>query len=263
MHGGSLWQVALQRQHVLVVGGLLVVVISSWAYLLSGAGMLQEMDGMLMPMSTGEWSLGYALLMLLMWIVMMVAMMLPSAAPTILLYTTIAHKRHPATPRPGASTMFALGYVAVWCAFSLLAVSLQFALEQAALMSSMMEVTSIAVAGTLLVAAGVYQWMPLKQACLRHCRSPLDFIVTHWRDGVSGAFRMGARHGVYCLGCCWAMMLLLFVGGIMNLAWIAGLALFILLEKLVPAGQWIGRVAGLVLVAWGIAVLMAIPIPVS
>jgi predicted metal-binding membrane protein len=122
----------------------------------------------------------------------------------------------------------------------------------------MMEMTSIALAGGVLIAAGLYQWTPLKQACLRRCRSPLEFIVNEWREGTRGAVAMGLRHGGYCLGCCWLLMLLLFVGGIMNLAWIAGLALFVLIEKVAPLGHWIGRAAGAGLIAWGGATLMTL-----
>jgi predicted metal-binding membrane protein len=155
----------------------------------------------------------------------------------------------------GGTGAFVLGYVVVWGVFSLVAGALQFGLDQAALLSPMMETTSIALAGSVLIAAGLYQWTPLKQACLRQCRSPLEFIVTQWRDGVRGAFAMGLRHGGYCLGCCWLLMLLLFVGGVMNLVWIAGLALFVLVEKLAPAGHWTGRAAGAGLVGWGFATL--------
>jgi predicted metal-binding membrane protein len=131
-------------------------------------------------------------------------------------------------------------------------------LERAALLSPMMASTSRVLTGALLILTGLYQWMPLKRACLRHCRSPLDFIATHWRPGVGGALRMGLVHGAVCVGCCWSLMLLLFVGGVMNLAWIAGIALFVLIEKLSPAGDWIGRGAGLVLIAWGGGTLLAL-----
>jgi predicted metal-binding membrane protein len=118
-----------------------------------------------------------------------------------------------------------------------------------------MNTTSRSLAGAVLIGAGVYQWTPLKQACLRRCRSPLEFLMTEWREGSRGAFIMGLRHGAYCLGCCWVLMLLLFVGGIMNITWIAGNALFVLVEKLAPAGHWMGRVAGLALVVWGVSSL--------
>ena len=247
---------ALRRDRVLVVGGLLAVIALSWAYLLAGAGMsLHEMDGMLMPMRVGPWTASYAGLMLVMWGVMMAAMMLPSAAPMILLYGAIARRRQEAGDTTAATGLFTAGYVAIWALFSATAVALQFGLEQAALLSPMMETTSIAFAGLVLIAAGIYQWTPLKQACLRQCRSPLEFIMTQWRAGPRGALMMGLRHGSYCLGCCWVLMLLLFVGGVMNLAWIAGLAVFVLVEKLAPAGHWIGRIAGVALIAWGVAAL--------
>jgi predicted metal-binding membrane protein len=254
---GSVIEGALRRDRLLVISCLLFVVVLSWAYLLAGAGMMEEMGDMLMPMSTGPWTLSHAVIVLVMWAVMMAAMMLPSAAPMILLYATIARRRSERGEPATASGAFAFGYLAVWATFSLAAVALQFGLERAALLSPMMETTSIALAGTVLIAAGLYQWTPLKQACLRHCRSPLDFIMTHWRSGARGAFLMGLRHGAVCVGCCWLLMLLLFVGGVMNFAWIAGIALFVLAEKLLPAGHWISRGVGVLLVVWGAATLLA------
>ncbi len=189
---------------------------------------------------------------------MMAAMMLPSAAPMILLYATIARRRSERGESATAAGVFAFGYLAVWSVFSLAATALQHELEKAALLSPMMEATSITLAGAVLIAAGLYQWTPLKQACLRYCRSPLDFLLAYWRPGAPGAFLMGLRHGAVCLGCCWLLMLLLFAGGVMNLAWIAGIAVFVLVEKLSPAGHWIGRAAGALLVAWGGATLLAV-----
>ncbi|WP_041389496.1 DUF2182 domain-containing protein [Polaromonas sp. JS666] len=247
---------ALKHDRLLVISGLLLVVALAWAYLLTGAGTLQEMGGMLMPMSSGPWTPTHAMIMLAMWVVMMAAMMLPSATPMILLYTTIAHGRRAKGEQASGSILFVGGYVTIWTAFSLVAVALQFGLDKAALLSPMMETTSIGLAGTVLIAAGIYQWTPLKQACLRRCRSPLDFVLMHWRNGPTGAFLMGLHHGMFCVGCCWMLMLLLFVGGVMNLVWIAGIALFVLVEKLVPAGHWIGRGAGLLLIGWGVATLL-------
>jgi predicted metal-binding membrane protein len=246
----------LRRDRVIVVCALIAVIVLSWGYLLAGAGIgMHEMDGMLMPMRIGPWTLAYAGIMLVMWAVMMAAMMLPSAAPMLLFYDSIARRRQEKGDTTAATGMFALGYVAVWTLFSLTAIALQFGLEQVSLLSPMMETTSIGFAGTVLLAAGVYQWTPLKQACLRQCRSPLEFVMTQWREGKWGAFAMGLQHGSYCLGCCWVLMMLLFVGGVMNLTWITGLAVFVLVEKLAPAGHWIGRVAGAGLIAWGIATL--------
>lgn len=257
MAAGSLLDRALRRDRAVVIFCLLLVVVSSWAYLLAGAGMMQEMGDMAMPMTTGPWSPGHAFVVLVMWAVMMAAMMLPSAAPMILFFTTIAHRRRERGEPAAASGAFVSGYLAVWAAFSLAAVALQFGLERAAVLSPMMETTSIALAGAVLIAAGLYQWTRLKQTCLRYCRSPLEFVVTYWRPGTRGAFMMGLRHGAVCVGCCWLLMLLLFVGGVMNFAWIAGIALFVLVEKLVPAGHWIGKGAGVLLVLWGTATLSA------
>lgn len=259
--GSTAIEKMLRHDRAIVAGGLLVVVALCWAYLLSGAGVMGRVSDASMPMDMGigtgsaPWTPGYALLMLLMWVVMMAAMMLPGAAPMLLLFAAITARRGGEQQRTLASGAFALGYVVVWAVFSLAAVALQFALEGAALLSPMMQTTHAALAGATLIAAGIYQWTPLKRACLRHCRSPLDFMLTHWREGTHGAFVMGLRHGVYCVGCCWALMLVLFVVGVMNLAWIAGLAMFVLVEKLAPAGPWLERVAGIALLAWGLAIL--------
>ncbi len=257
MTAGTLIEVALRRDRVVVVGCLLFVMALSWAYLLSGAGMMQAMGDMLMPMSSGPWTPGHALVVLVMWAVMMAAMMLPSAAPMILLHATLARRQGERAAPAMASGAVAAGYLAVWAAFSGAATTLQYGLEQAALLSPMMQTSSRVLAAAVLIAAGLYQWTPLKQACLRHCRSPLDFVMAHWRPGPRGAFAMGLRHGSVCVGCCWLLMLLLFVGGVMNLAWIAGIALFVLVEKLSPAGHWVGRGAGLLLIIWGAATLFA------
>ena len=149
------------------------------------------------------------------------------------------------------------GYLAVWLAFAAAATTLQWALDEAGLLSETMAFGNIVLAGSVLVAAGVYQWTPLKEACLRHCRSPLDFLLFHWRDGALGAVGSGVGHGFFCLGCCWMLMALLFVGGIMNLAWIAGIALLVLIEKTLPWGGRISRLTGAVLVVWGAVTLAA------
>ena len=246
---------ALRHDRAVVLGSLTFVIVLAWAYLLLGAGIeMQVMDmggGQVMAMPP-EWTLAYGLVVFLMWAVMMVAMMLPSAAPVTLLVAALARKRREAGTAPGLSTApFVFGYLAVWLAFAAVATVLQWRLDAAELLSETMALASMVVAGGVLVLAGIYQWTPLKQACLRHCRSPLDFILHHWRDGALGALVSGARHGVFCFGCCWMLMALLFVGGIMNLAWIAGIALIVLIEKTLPWGGWMGRATGAVLVVWG------------
>jgi predicted metal-binding membrane protein len=212
--------------------------------------------GMQMMMTPAVWDIGYAGLMFFMWWVMMIAMMLPSAAPVVLLFAAMSRKQkekgNPFVP----SSLFASAYLIAWAGFSVVAVGLQWGLERLGLLSPMLVTASAALGGTLLLAAGIYQLTPLKRACLRHCRSPLQFILTHWRSGTGGAFRMGIEHGAYCVGCCWFLMGLLFFGGVMNLYWIVGLAVFVLLEKVIPMGHWLGKLVGIALMAWGAAVLV-------
>ena len=252
----------LRHDRAVVLGSLGFVILLAWAYLLTGAGAGMEMmdigGGRMMAMPP-EWTLAYGLVVFAMWAVMMVAMMLPSAAPVTLLIASIAKKRREAGTALGVTTApFVLGYLAVWLTFAAVATLLQWRLDAAELLSETMALAGTVVAGSVLVLAGIYQWTPLKQACLRHCRSPLDFLLHHWRDGALGAFVSGARHGTFCLGCCWMLMALLFVGGIMNLAWIAGIALIVLIEKTLPWGGRMGRATGIVLIAWGaLALTMA------
>lgn len=254
-----LLQTLSRHDRTLAVALLLLIVILSWSWLLSGAGTMQEMGGMTMPMSSGPWTVGHAALMFSMWSVMMAAMMLPSAMPMILFHSTVASAMRTRGGKTGSTAVFAAGYLAVWIAFGAAATALQYVLEQTALLSPMMETTSTALAGILLLAGGLYQWSPLKQSCLRHCRSPMEFLMTQWRPGTRGAYAMGVKHGLYCVGCCWALMLLLFVGGVMNMMWIVTLAIFVLLEKLVPRGRWLGLAAGVLLAGWGIFLLARLP----
>lgn len=255
---GSILASTLRRDRWVVVGSLSAVVAVSWLYLLWGAGMdMQAMSDMATPMTPRPWSLGYSALIAAMWLVMMAAMMLPSAAPAILLYDTIARQRGLQASIVPQAGFFTLGYLIVWAAAGLLGAVLQWILDKALLMSPHMATTSVAVAGSTLIAAGLYQWTPLKQACLRQCRSPFDFLLGNWREGPRGAVTMGVRHGLFCLGCCWMLMLLLFVGGVMNIFWVASLTLFILAEKLVPVGRRLSQVAGAVLIVWGGAVLVS------
>ncbi|WP_255839377.1 DUF2182 domain-containing protein [Pseudomonas benzenivorans] len=206
-----------------------------------------------MPM---PWTGTDALLMLAMWVVMMVGMMLPSALPMILLYQQMLRKHLQAPRRQLALLLFCLTYLLVWSGFSLLATALQWGLERLALLSPQMRSDSQWLGGTLLLLAGAYQWLPGKAACLAHCRGPVLFLMSHWRPGIAGGWRMGLAHGLYCLGCCWALMGLLFLGGVMNLLWVAGIGAYVLLEKILPQGLGLARLAGLVLMAGGIAVLL-------
>src|SRR5579875_1215046 len=227
----SAFEQLLRRDRIVVGSGLAFATGLAWLYVVSTAGsgtvpithgemagMSMDMPGMAMP--AAPWSAGYFLMMLVM-----SAVMLPAATPMILLFAAIARKNRDGLPPYVPTSLFALGYLLLWLGFSLAATSLQWGLDRLALLSSSLATASVAVAGAVLIAAGVYQLTPLKAACLRHCRAPLEFLTRHWRRGRRGALLMGAHHGLYCIGCCWMMMLVLFVGGVMNLAWIAGRAL--------------------------------------
>jgi predicted metal-binding membrane protein len=225
---------------------------------MGGGQMSGPMDDAMSAMATpARWNLEYAAIMLSMWWVMMIAMMVPSAAPMILLYAAVARRqRETGSDALLPTGIFASGYVAMWGFFSVIAAALQWGFEAAGILSPMMmNSTSLLFAAAILAAAGLYQVTPAKQACLRHCRGPIQFLTGQWRPGRWGAFWMGAEHGTYCLGCCWALMTLLFFGGVMNLYWIAGLAVMVLLEKTIPAGDTLGKLAGGLLVLWGVTFL--------
>lgn len=202
------------------------------------------------------WGSSDFLFIFLMWTIMMVGMMVPTAIPTTLVYSAVARKAAGQGAVVAPTLVFVAGYVTVWTMFSLGATLAQWGLDRAALLSPMMVTTSPAIGASLLIVAGLYQLTPLKRACLSHCRSPAHFISAHWRPSTSGAFRMGIEHGTYCLGCCWLLMGLLFVGGVMNLLWIAVIAVFVLLEKIVPHETLPARVGGLTMILTG-ALLLA------
>lgn len=251
----------LRRDRWMTVAGLILLFLLSAWYVLDGAGTGMSTLAMTTwqfpppryPYDAGGWSWSYTFVMLGMWWVMMVAMMLPSAAPTILLYARV-HRHH--QPRAGAPhvLLFLLGYLLAWLLFSVAATLLHAALERSGLVHGMLMWSSnAALTGALLLLAGAWQLTPLKQACLAQCRGPAAWLSRHWRPGAPGALRMGLDHGLFCVGCCWSLMLLLFAGGVMNLVWITGLAIIVLLEKLLPQGEWLARVSGaLLLVAGGV-----------
>ncbi len=195
-------------------------------------------------------------LVLLMWILMMVGMMVPTAAPMTLTYAAVARKAaRNRTPVP-PTMVFVAGYVFLWALFSVLAASAQWGLDQVALLSPTMVTTSPTLGAALLIGAGTYQLTPFKRVCLNRCRSPAHRLSSGWKDGVGGAFRMGMEHGTFCVGCCWALMGLLFVGGVMNLLWVAVIAFFVLLEKVIPQGRLASTVAGGGLILTGVATLV-------
>lgn len=247
----------LRKPEHLILTGIAGTVVLCWMYLVpTSLDMYSGMDGLAAWMMQSTWDVRYFILMFLMWAVMMAGMMLPSAAPTILMYGAVIRKRSQPQQPVVRSYAFTGGYLLAWMGFSLGATVLQWLLAEVALLSPMMEAAHPLFAAGILITAGVYQWMPFKQACLTQCRSPMAYLSRHWHSGVAGALRMGIEHGLYCLGCCWALMLLLFFGGVMNLIWIAGITFFVLLEKLAPFGSWTSRISGILLVAVGIGVLV-------
>ena len=256
----SATEAVLRRDRAVVLTGLIGITGLAWAYMfylaaqMGDASMASEMSAMAVPQMQA-WGITDLALTFVMWSVMMVAMMVPSAAPMILIFAKVGRNQG-SGPSPLAPTVaFVGGYLLVWTAFSAVATLSQWGLHSAALLSPMMVSTSRVVGGGLLIAAGVFQWTPLKRACLVHCRSPLHFFMTEWRAGASGALQMGARHGAYCVGCCWVLMALLFVAGVMNLLWVAAITAFVLIEKMVRRGEVVGRVAGVALVAAGVAMV--------
>ena len=255
---GAALQPPRDRFLTLVCIGL--VTILAWAYLVHlhrqmSIDMEYQKSMAAMGMTTEmRWTITDAFFMFAMWTVMMAGMMIPSASPTLLLFAATSAGRS-GRGVSLATLAFGLGYLTVWTAFSAAAALAQYGLHQTAMLSMSMSSSSSRLSGVILIAAGAYQLTPWKSRCLTHCRSPLGFLMTNWSDGISGAFRMGFRHGAYCLGCCWALMCILFVVGVMNLFWIAALTGFVLLEKVGRAGATVARVAGAVVVVLGIVVI--------
>ena len=251
-------ELILKRDRAVVMAGIVAVVALAWAYLLYLSWEMQTMAPEATMMAQMKpWGAVDFVLTFIMWAVMMTAMMLPSAAPMMLLFAGV-HRRRKAQQRPYVPAgLFLLGYLILWYGFAALASAVQWGLHTAALLSPLMVGTSPVLGGAMLVAAGVFQWSPLKSVCLSHCRSPLSFLMTEWREGIRGTVVLGLRHGMFCLGCCWVLMALLFVLGVMNLLWIAALSGFVLIEKLAPAGQWVGRFTGVLLVGSGAWMILA------
>jgi predicted metal-binding membrane protein len=270
MTQATLTERIVRREQVIIALGLVIIAALAWYYLLIGAGTGMSTIAMTtwhfppprpgMTM-TGAWSMAYWVTMLLMWWVMMIAMMVPSGAPMIVLYARVYRHGQASGQLPGVivpTAFFASGYLMCWLGFSALATALQFALERLGHIDGMMLwSTNRWLTAGLLIAAGVYQLSPFKSVCLKYCRSPAYYLSRHWLPGRLGAFRLGFEHGGYCLGCCWALMLLLFAAGIMNLVWIAGLAIIVLVEKLAPGGTGLVPLTAVLLIGAGLYVAMA------
>ena len=248
-----------RRDRIIVLASLVLLVILAWAYTVVMAlhGSQAHQHGGMALAAWRPWTATEAAFMLLMWIVMMAAMMVPSAAPMLLAFARISRARAQASAPISYSGAFLLGYLTLWAAFGLFATATQGLLHAATLLSPAMASVNPIFSSAVLIAAGIYQFTPIKDACLAKCRMPLGFLLSEWRDGSGGAFVMGLRHGLYCVGCCWLVMALLFVAGVMNLVWIALLALVVLAEKALPYGRWVSRVLGLAAIVWGALLLAA------
>lgn len=271
----------LRRDRLITLGGLAILCALAWAYLLSGAGTGMRawdmtrfvlfphqlaqavssgtMASMPMESVAADWQISTWLVMGAMWWSMMIAMMAPSAAPTILLYTHVYRhaQAQGSAARLAPTGAFTAGYLLVWLGFSILATVLQWGLTKLGVLAELtMTSGSAYLSAAVLLVAGLYQFSSFKDRCLTHCRAPASFLSRHWRPGAAGALRLGALHGAYCVGCCWLLMALLFIGGVMNMIWIAILAMFVLVEKLFPGGRRIGMTTGLVLCMWAVATVL-------
>jgi predicted metal-binding membrane protein len=251
----------IRRDRLTTVIGVAAMTVVAWLYLMREAASMQSMAmdaRMHAAMGMADmhaWGAADWLALFVMWTVMMAGMMLPSAAPVILLVLAVYRRRGDRRARV-SSAAFAGGYLLAWTTFSGLAAATQVGLHRTALLTPEMASGSATLAGAILLLAGVYQWLPVKNMCLTHCHSPLGFITRYWREGAGGGLRMGVRHGLFCVGCCWALMTLLFVVGVMNLIWVAAIAGFVLIEKLAPREARLARVAGALLILWGGYVLV-------
>jgi predicted metal-binding membrane protein len=245
----STGSIALLRREPRATVILLVVILLGWVFLVwAVTDMTNPLARLMMPMDS-NWTMGNIVAVFAMWAGMMMAMMLPAAAPMILTFANLCRQRQ----RSGLARVFVTAYLLIWTLFSAAAVALQWGLQVSGLITPMMASSSIWLTGILLLVAGAVQFTPLKEVCLRHCRTPMGFLLTEWRDGADGALYMGFKHGFYCLGCCWAMMGLLFVAGVMNLAWVAALTAAVVIEKIHPAGVKIGKFLGGILILAGLA----------
>ena len=248
-----------RRQRIFIWGCVVAVTLVAWAYLALLAYQMPEYDAtnlaeMAISMAT-PWGPADFFFVFVMWVIMMAGMMAGSATPAMLLFAGM-HAKSGASRMPMVVLSFGLGYALAWIAFSAAAAIVQWMLHSAGIFSPAMTISNLHVAGVILCAAGAYQFTPVKASCLRHCRSPVGFFMTNWRDGITGALQMGMRHGAHCMGCCWMLMLVLFAVGVMNLLWVALLTLVVLLEKTGRAGVLVARVAGTAMIILGIVFLV-------
>jgi predicted metal-binding membrane protein len=249
-----------RRDRLLIAGCLIVITAIAWADLLHMArhpSSAQEYEAMMAAMGMAvdrPWTAADFFFTFAMWAVMMVGMMAGSAAPVLLLFAATRRGRAQHGV-PISVLFFGLGYLTVWVGFSAGAAVAQWALQRAALLTTAMSTSNPWLSAGILIVAGAYQLSPFKGACLTECRSPLGFLMSRWREGPVGALRMGIAHGVFCLGCCWALMVVLFAVGIMNLAWVAAISVVVLIEKIAPGGAVVSRLAGIAMIGAGLYVV--------
>ena len=270
--------IVLEKDNLIVYLSIFLIVMITGLYTIFGIGMpmsaieMTKMSGifsmsssMEMNMNMGSnnmdmknrWSINMAMSMFLMWWLMMIAMMTPSAAPTLLLFHNLKKIGSEGKKALSYTYLFLFGYLIIWAIFSLIACIIHKFFDTSSITdAAMMQLKSVQFSGILLITAGVYQFTPLKNACLEKCRTPIDFLSSNNRKGAKGSFVMGAHHGLFCLGCCWALMALLFVGGVMNLFWITGLALYVLIEKIIIKAGWLDKIMGLILIFFGTSLLI-------
>ena len=268
----------LEKDNLIVYLSIFLIVIITGLYTIFGIGMpmsaieMTKMSGIFSMSSSMEmnlnmgsnnmdmknrWSISMAISMFLMWWLMMIAMMTPSAAPTLLLFHNLKKIGSEGKKALSYTYLFLFGYLIIWAIFSLIACIIHKVFDISSITDvAMMQLKSVQFSGILLITAGVYQFTPLKNACLEKCRTPIDFLSSNNRKGAKGSFIMGAHHGLFCLGCCWALMALLFVGGVMNLFWITGLALYVLIEKIIIKAGWLDKIMGLILIFFGTSLLI-------
>jgi predicted metal-binding membrane protein len=249
-------ELILRRDKTIVLVGLALVTVLAWAYMIrmavdmSGAGMEIQHTCMM------SWEMDDLIMVFTMWSVMMVAMMLPSALPMILLFTTLNRQRSETMSPLIPTGLFVVGYLAAWVAYSALATLAQWGLHASALLSHSMSIANPYLGGCILAASGIFQWTPFREACMTHCRSPIGFLLTHWKEGRVGALMMGLTHGTFCVGCCWMLMTISLVLGVMNMLWMAVLTILMFWEKVIsPNSIWLSRAAGAVLTIWGMWVI--------
>ena len=242
------------REYLVVGGGLAGIALAGWAYMFYMAWAMANMDKVDMwmpPLATATWTAWDFFMLFVMWATMMVAMMTPSILPMVAMFASLNKNRRSRQQPYTPTFIFVAGYLLAWTGFSVLATIAQWPLHTSGLLNPMMDSRSYLLSGVVLIVAGIYQWTPAKDACLKTCRSPLGFLMTQWREGAMGALVMGVRHGIYCVGCCWALMLVLFGVGVMNMLWVMLITAFVLIEKVLPAPGFMRITSGLGLICWG------------